>query len=569
MINLGYSFSRPEWLLMLPPSLWLLWHLNQAKPQNSPWYQLLPPHSQVMLLTGATDQNHRRWSVLLLGLSWLLSLIALAGPSQQQANSGQKVSQADPLVVILEMTPELYATDTLPTRLQRAQHKLLDILRLRQGAQTGIVVFAGSAHTLVPLSNDIATIQNLLEGLTPELMPVPGHQADLGIQKALELLDQTQLGQGRLLLVTTSLNSQERNQIRKLLKNRPESLSILGVGTEQGAPILAKKEGHFQLDPQGNVLVSRLDAQGLERFAQEHQGRYQSLSLDDRDLQGLNVLSSSPLSAAPQKTSGSGWQDQGHWLLLPLLVIAALGARKGWLFCLLPLCVLMPASAKASEWSWQHLWQHPDQQAYQLLQQHQPEAAASVFENSQWRGIAYYQAGLYAQAAAAFAQMDTTDAHYNRGNALALSGQLEAALTAYDQALAQQPDLIPARYNRKIVEQWIQVSADPANQMALESPIESVSNSPNTLFPSTQRSISQAQASDSSLTAQTKSAQLTLGLMDGPVNSLNAETPLYSSESQLPQQQQSLEQWLRRIPDNPSELLRRKFLYEQQERQHP
>lgn len=575
MINIGYTFSRPEWLLMLPPSLWLLWHLYQARPQNSPWYQLLPPHSQAFLLSGTTDQSHRRSPVLLLGLAWLLSLIALAGPSQQ-ASTEHRASHADPLVVVLEMTPELYATDTLPTRLQQARYKLLDLLRLRQQAQTGIVVFAGSAHTLVPLSNDIATSQNLLEGLTPDLMPLPGHQADLGIQTALELLDRAQLGQGRLLLMTTRLTSQERNQIRQLLKDRPESLSILGVGTEQGAPILLKKEGHFQLDAQGNILVSRLDAQGLERFAQEHQGRYQTLSLDDRDLQKLNLLTHSALGENTQKTAGSDWQDQGHWLLLPLLAIAALGARKSWLFCLLPLCILMPSPAQASEWSWQNLWQRPDQQAYQLLQQHQPEAAASLFENPQWRGIAYYQAGFYTQATAAFAQLDTASAHYNRANALVLSGQLEAALNAYDQALEQQPDLIPARYNRKLVEHWLQASRDSSNSPALESLAgptgEAITNPP----PSTaegQNSRQDSADSDTSSTSQTQSQStstlLPFGLTEDLVNTPNPETLPHPLGTQSPQQQQNLEQWLRRIPDNPSELLRRKFLYEQQERQIP
>src|SRR3990167_6874187 len=62
--------------------------------------------------------------------------------------------------------------------------------RPRRDAQTAIVVFAGSAHTLVPLSDDLATSRNLLESLTPSIMPEPGRRSDLALDKALQLLEQ-------------------------------------------------------------------------------------------------------------------------------------------------------------------------------------------------------------------------------------------------------------------------------------------------------------------------------------------------------------------------------------------
>jgi Ca-activated chloride channel family protein len=90
-------------------------------------------------------------------------------------------------------------------------------------------VYAGSAHTLVPLSDDLATSRNLLEALRPSIMPEPGHRADLAVAKALGLLKQGGLGQGRLLLVGSSLSKQERQGIRLQLQGgQAPTLSILG-----------------------------------------------------------------------------------------------------------------------------------------------------------------------------------------------------------------------------------------------------------------------------------------------------------------------------------------------------
>jgi Ca-activated chloride channel family protein len=83
---------------------------------------------------------------------------------------------------VLELTPEMLATDP-PNRLEQARRKLFDLLQARSDAQTAIVVYAGSAHTLVPLSDDLATSRNLLDALKPSLMPESGHRADLGVAR--------------------------------------------------------------------------------------------------------------------------------------------------------------------------------------------------------------------------------------------------------------------------------------------------------------------------------------------------------------------------------------------------
>ncbi|MBF3060661.1 tetratricopeptide repeat protein, partial [Pseudomonas aeruginosa] len=156
------------------------------------------------------------------------------------------------------------------------------------------------------------------------------------------------------------------------------------------------------------------------------------------------------------------WADQGYWLLLPLLLLAACAGRRGWLFCLPLLMLSLPQPAMAFQF--EDLWLRPDQQGQRLLQRGQADEAAKRFEDFRWKGLSLYQARDYAAAAQAFAQGDQADDHYNRGNALARQGELEAAVDAYEQALERQPQLVAAQRNKALVEELLRQRQEQAAQ---------------------------------------------------------------------------------------------------------
>lgn len=197
-------------------------------------------------------------------------------------------------------------------------------------------------------------------------MPEPGHRADLAVEKALSLLKHGGLGQGRLLLIGSSLSKQERQGIRLQLQgSQAPSLSILGIGSREGTPV-TQESGEFLKDAQGAILVPRLDSPTLKAFASEMGGRYRQARLDDKDLRHLGLLD------GPQSLRNDGqllhldtWADQGYWLLLPLLLLAACAGRRGWLF-FLPL-LLLGAPQPSYAFDFQDLWLRPDQQGQLLL----------------------------------------------------------------------------------------------------------------------------------------------------------------------------------------------------------
>ena len=574
MIALWPHWFRPWWLLLLPVLGWLLWQLWHRQKRAGRWQMILPPAFHAALLSGGNGRESKSpW--LLLGLAWLLAVLALLGPGWQRV---EQISQkpADPLVVVLELTPEMLATDSPPNRLEQARRKLVDLLQARSDAQTAIVVYAGSAHTLVPLSDDLATSRNLLEALRPSIMPEAGHRADLAVEKALGLLKHGGLGQGRLLLIGSSLSKQERQGIRLLLQGQAPSLSILGIGSREGTPV-TQESGEFLKDEQGAILIPRLDSPTLKAFASEMGGRYRQARLDDKDLRGLGLLDGPQnLRDDGQRLQLDTWADQGYWLLLPLLLLAACAGRRGWLFCL-PL-LLLAAPQPSYAFSFDDLWLRPDQQGQYLLKHKRPAEAAEHFENPQWQGVALYEAGNYAEAARRFAEGSDAYSHYNRGNALARTGELEAAIDAYEQALEAQPDLQPALNNKALVESLLLEEPEPEPPAPEKNEDDESTQPGQTAQPgdSGQQANGGEQSPQGAGQAGTADTQTgtppVAGNNEVPGSELGDEQtttpPLRPTESNLDEEhRQALEQWLRQIPDNPGELLRRKFWYEQQQHQ--
>ncbi|PZW92000.1 Ca-activated chloride channel family protein [Pseudomonas sp. 478] len=564
---------RPWWLLLMPLLGWLLWQLWHRQKRAGRWQMILPPAFHAALLSGGSGRDSKLpWVIL--GCAWVLTVLALLGPSWERVEQASQ-KPADPLVVVLELTPEMLATDVPPSRLEQARRKLFDLLENRSDAQTAIVVYAGSAHTLVPLSDDLSTSRNLLDALKPSLMPQVGHRADLAVTKALALLKQGALGDGRILLIGSTLTELERQGIEQALDGKSTQFLMLGIGTAEGAPI-TQEDGSFLKDDQGAILVPHLDEPGLKAFASDLDGRYRHARLDDADLRALGLLE------GPRTLRNDGhtlrldtWADQGYWLLLPLLLLAACAGRRGWLFCL-PLLFLLPQPSYAFDFN--DLWLRPDQQGLILLKQKRPAEAAQHFEDRQWQGVALYEAGDYSGAAQRFAEGSDAHAHYNRGNALAKSGELEAALDAYDQALERQPDLRPALTNKALVETLLKQKNTPP-------PVDQDKNAGNETEPPTQepppgaatqpsdkgepKSDGQPTTTDSDQQSKTPSKP---GTNEVPGSELGDEDstrpPMRPANDSIDgEQRQALEQWLRKIPDDPGELLRRKFWYEQQQHQ--
>ncbi|MGY8811591.1 MAG: VWA domain-containing protein [Pseudomonadales bacterium] len=595
---LPFSFIRPWWLLALLPNLLLCWYLYRHMKKYSGWEALLPANLRKVALQQRTG---RRYSgrYLLLALCWTLALLALSGPAWESDDGIERSDQAA-LVVVLQVSRSMLSTDLAPNRLEQARRKVQDLMRAFPERRVALIAYAGSAHVVAPLTRDHSTLLNLLGALHPDIMPVRGQQADQALALAHQMLSDLPPDSAQVLLLTNGLDESEEKIADATAKQIGERLRVLGIGTADGAPV-PLAEGGFMRDAQGRILLPQLDESALSHFARRHGGEYAHLTIDDNDIQYL--LADAPAAGQVALTQQRQWLDQGHWLLLLLVPIAAFGARRGWLALLLVALWLPPP---ASAMSWQDLWQRPDQQAAKLITDGKPAAAAERFRNPEWRAWSLLQAGDYSAASSAYgvlatAEPENAEYHFAQGTALALDGDYPNALDAFEQTLIRAPEHTAARHNRQRVEAYLaelEQQADPDTQaQAGEGPgsngtdqqsaedsaqndeqstmtdseaAQPAGEQPVSLSPGANGNQDSSAATDGAedvtldgnLIEQIPSAaeeeenllDSTPGDGGGSASSL---TKGYNAE-----QQQALQQWLRDIPDNPSELLRRKFLYQ-------
>lgn len=437
-----FHFIRPLWLLALVPALLLCFLLWRKKSQRSEWQQFIPAELLQPLLDN-TISKQARWPLYGIALGWILTCFSLAGPAWEKLPQPLHKSQSA-VVIVMDLSPSMVAEDIKPSRLIRARYKLTDFLEQRKEGLTALIAYAGEAHVVSPLTDDIDTITNLLSALSPDMMPLRGSNIEMGIDKALQLFKDSGVIDGKIFVVTDSIASEAIPTIEKTLSNTPFELSILGVGTTEGAPIPIN-DGGFAKDRSGNIVIAKLNQPQLMSLARSLNGVYTPLRADNQDLTLINrqtnaaespELSISSLSEKRKEENErqfDDWKDQGHWIAILLLPIIALSFRKGWLLSIACLALFIPEPSYA--FGWDDLWLRSDQQGQKSLENDDPASAVEQFEDSQWRGSAQYRNKDYEAAAESFAEGNSVNDYYNRGNALAKAGKLTDALDAFDQAM--------------------------------------------------------------------------------------------------------------------------------------
>lgn len=325
-----FHFLHPYWLLALPPLLALAVWLARRRGRDGAWTRLLDGELLSLLRLSEGGAGRSPW--LLVGLIWTVAVLALAGPTwQRQITPAYRAPAA--WIVALELTPSMDAADVPPSRIARARLGIDDILSSAHDARVGLVAFAGDAYTVAPLTSDVATVRNLAQPLTPGLMPEAGDRLAPALNEAARLL-QASRGEDRQVIVLTDGFSDPARALltAQQLHRQGIAVNVVGVGTAGGAPE-PSGNGSFVRDAHGRVALTRLDTGLLQRVATAGGGRFVMLSALPQLVAHLQAAGSREMSsglAAPHVKLAS-WLNDGVWFLPPLLLLAALLARRGWL----------------------------------------------------------------------------------------------------------------------------------------------------------------------------------------------------------------------------------------------
>jgi Ca-activated chloride channel family protein len=557
---MALHFIRPGWLLLLPLAILIpvLW--RRLRRPSGDWSRVCDEHLLRWLSVGKASAQPGKFGPWVAGLVWLVSAVALAGPSWEKLPDSS-FSSRDARVLILDLSMSMLAEDLKPNRLTQARFRLSDMLNETLEGQTGLVAYAGDAFVVSPLTSDTNTIKNMLPALRPDVIPVAGSRPDRALELAAELLERSGFASGEILLIADS-GSQAAASVAANLARAGIYTSVLAVGTPQGAPI-PSGDG-FVSDSKGNIVVARLQRDALQAIASAGGGRYSELTAGSNTDSPWASTGGSEF-ARRDEALGERWKDTGPWLVLLLLPLVAFSFRRGLLF-ILPVLVLptMLLSNDASAGMWDDLWSSRDQQAQKALQQERAADAAVLAEDPAIAGEAFYRSGDFPRAGQSWSQTgpegnDLADTHYNRGNAMAQAGEFEAAIAAYDAALELDPQMEDATFNRDLVEQMKQQQEQEEQDQEGEDSEDQEGDESEDGEQSDEQSDDQQDGEQK----DDESDEEQEGEQEGQPK------PSEMEQNWSEEDAQAMEQWLRRIPDDPGGLLRRKFRNQHQRRGAP
>jgi Ca-activated chloride channel family protein len=448
-----FHFLRPWWLLALlvPPAI--IWMASRSGDIRNRWKGLIAPHLLDSLVV-EPNQGRRGLPAFVLAALMTFAVLGAAGPTWKR-EAPPFVSDTASLVVAVDLSPTMDAIDISPSRIERAKLKIRDILATRNGARTAVVAYSGTAHLVVPLTDDIELIETYTDALATGIMPRPGKDTGIALKLADGLLERDGTA-GTIVLLTDGIEP-AATAVANELKS---AIVVLGIGTAEGG-IVKQANGEFLSGAGGVRVNTRLDVDALKQFGHDTGAPVATITDDDTDVRW--VAQRIRTNFAQQSASeGDRWHDLGWWLIGPAALLFGFTFRSGWVVRLSTMAIsihfALPSSVSAADFA--DLWLTRDQQGRLAYQHGEYPLAAEEFELPMWKGAALYRAAHYREALDAFATVDTPESWYNQGNTLLHLDRIEEAVAAYEHALERRKDWPEAVANLAVAEQLLKVQKD-------------------------------------------------------------------------------------------------------------
>jgi Ca-activated chloride channel family protein len=453
MINWAdFHFLRPLWLMLLPCVVLIYFLSKKRIVRRSAWEKVIEPHLLPYLISDRIEQPTSPVIALLLPLVVSLLILALSGPTVKKLPTDVSFNKA-PLIICFEMSDYMLSRDIDPSRLKRAMYKLEDLLKRYQGAEVALIAFAGDAHLVVPLTDDYTTVLSLAKTLTPELMPKKGAHLDGLVTMVKDLMARNP--KAKVVIITSTNISETSDHAVDLINSIDGPVTIWAFASELGAPVQSA-EGRFEQLQGGEVKISKINKELLDKLKRLDGVNTIAFTPDSRDVDLIaKSMESAHAIVSRRELFFDSWYDLGPYFLAVAMVISLFCffflRQQWWLFGVLLLVIVPEVKADGiKDW-----FLRPDQQAERALLNGDAKKAAELFDDDFRKGSAYYQAKMYDHAIEYLSKVDTSDGHYNLGNAYAQKGQIVEAIQSYDQALKQNPKNEDAKANKELLEKLL------------------------------------------------------------------------------------------------------------------
>lgn len=548
-----FHFLRPQLLWLFAPLLLLVVFSILGKKEDVKWKKVIAPHLRpYMIQKGSESLKSIIQFAMILFLA--LAILGVAGPTWKMAEVPEKKLET-PIVIALDLSQSMMATDIQPNRLERAKFKIKDLLSHNPKGRIGLIGFAGSAHTIVPLTRDYKIINSHLDGLSPSTMPYPGSN----LEAALELSEKTTsitTAQAKLILITDDLDQNTFIQLQRLVTDGNYIVEVIAMNTVSGAKVPTGRGNQFLKDRNGKLVHSALNTQILNQLNSVEQININPLTLDSSDMELLAKRISENLEFNEENEDiENDWQDEGYLLMIPLAFFVLLWFRKGWVMYSLIIVVSMSSCTGEKE-SFKDLWVTRDYQAQKMAEQGEFESAADTYENPLRKGVAYYKAGNYEEAIASFQQDTTAMAAYNLGLSYYKNGDYAAADLAFGRAIELDPENELARNNQKLTQRILEGESEASLEDAEEAEKEK---------PSAENQENKSQEDLGGGGQKATEKDMEKERLEETVNTdvrKGKELEEVPENFQAGKQDKSQKVLMRKVDDDPSLFLKRKFKYQ-------
>lgn len=450
-------FAHPTWLWggLIIPFVWIIFFLfYRAHRSLRQLEKFIDSHLLPYLLVNSSDNKKSSfWKTLLIWSTvWCCLTLALAGP-RWSFREMETFSSDQSLVILLDLSESMNATDIKPSRLVRAKQKIEDLINLSKGVKIGLIAFAADSHMITPITDDKETIRHLLPSLETDLVYIQGSRLSSALNMASTMLE-AEPGNNKALLVISDGGFEDASAITtaKKLAEKGIVIHVMGIGTAEGAPLKDHKGNIIKKN--GAPIFSKIEKEKLGEVSKVGNGRYLEVHYSDHEeaiiLKELEKRADAQMEAGKKNQF---WDERFYLLILPILPIILWWFRRGYVFATL-LIFFIPAFEIEAVTTYNY-FKNSEERGKQSLEEGDYEKAIHTFRDPYRKGVAYYRAGNFAEAEEMFRQSSRADvasnAAYNLGNAFAQQQKFKEAITAYEDVLKRWPDHTKAKENLELV----------------------------------------------------------------------------------------------------------------------
>jgi len=434
-------------------------------------------------LAGAVSKGLRVFRAILVLAAFSAIVVALARP-QYGFIEQEILQQGRDIIIAVDTSRSMLATDVTPNRLTRAKLFAKDLLRLAEGDRVGVIAFAGGAFLQAPLTLDRSASLAAIDELDTTIIPKGGTNIGEAIRMATKAFGKGE-GQSRALVILTDGEELDADGIAAAREAYKEGVRIftVGVGSAEGSLIPLRDDSgrqDFVRDQAGKPVQSRLDASRLAEIATAGGGFYEPLEADTAAVifeKGILPMETTERGsmASRQPREKYQWPLGVGIVLLAVWLLVGERRRQGHRAALVAACVMLScASSRAQNGTSAYEAGNYEEALgdFQTRLEKSPDSPKLQFN----AGAAAYKLNKHSEAVDFFAKALASgspepdflnSATYNLANALVRKGESaekneekkadwKNAISHYETVLKSDPKNKKAEENRDIVKKLLE-----------------------------------------------------------------------------------------------------------------